>query len=287
MQKCKIAERLAELRASRGLTQSELARKLSISNKTISKWENGISTPDLPMLIELSTYYGVSTDALLGLEEIKKKSAEGVLGSNFKRSECKDAELQMFDTVRTSFPMLFATLCKNPDDAYLNEKVLPTDPKENERYKISRPEFFEMVTSTENTNLAVMMLRNKNNFSWMNDRKKQSAIVRLFKFLSSEETLSVLYFIHSTACSESFTADYIAKNTGIDEARVIEILDEFCGVGDCSAAVAHLAGGEVKMYKTLGDGMILALISLAFERTCGGGAWGYNFRGKCKMIGGE
>ena len=287
MQKCKIAERLADLRASRGLTQSELASKLSISNKTISKWENGISTPDLPMLIELSTYYGVSTDALLGLEDIKKKSAEGVLGSSFKRAECKDAELQMFDTVRTSFPMLFATLCKNPDDTYLNEKVLPTDPKENERYKISRPEFFETVTCTENTNLAVMMLRNKNNFSWMNDRKKQSAIVRLFKFLSSEETLSVLYFIHSTACSESFTADYIAKNTGIDEARVIEILDGFCGVGDCSAAAAHLAGGEVKMYKTLGDGMILALISLAFERTCGGGVWGYNFRGKCKMIGGE
>ena len=69
MQKCKIAERLAELRAAHGLTQSELALKLSISNKTISKWENGISTPDLPMLIELSRYYGVSTDALLGLED--------------------------------------------------------------------------------------------------------------------------------------------------------------------------------------------------------------------------
>ena len=287
MYECKIAERLVELRTSHGLTQSELARKLSISNKTVSKWENGISTPDLSMLIELSKYYGISTDALLGLEDIKKKKADELINAIFAVGERKEAELRIFDLLRASIPKLFEHIYKGSDDLYLNENVLPRGSKENKRYKISCPEFFEMLASTENTNLAIIMMRNKNNFAWMNDPKKQKEISKLFKFLSSEDSLSVVYFIHSTECSESFTADYVAKNTGIEEARVTEILDDFCDLGCCHVSSAHLAEGEVKIYTSRGDGIILALISLAFERMCGGPGWEYNFRGNCKMIGGK
>lgn len=287
MQKCKIAERLVELRNSRGLTQSEVAGKLSVSNKTVSKWENGMSTPDLSMLIELSRYYGVTTDALLGLEDIKKENTDELINGIFDGLDRKDAELQLFEVVRASVPKLFEYFSKGSDELYLNEKVLPIFLEENNRYKLSCPEFFEFLTSTENTNLALMMMRNKNNFSFMNDPKNQKAIARLFRFLSSEDTLSVMHFVHSTACSESFTAEYVAKNTGVDEARVSQILDGFCDVAWCNSSSAHLSGGEVKLYTSKGDGMILALISLAFEQMCGGSVWSYHFRGKCKMIGGE
>ena len=74
MYECKIAEKLVELRNARGVTQEDVAQSLSISNKTVSKWENGASTPDLPMVIELAKYYGVTTDTLLGLSEDKKQS---------------------------------------------------------------------------------------------------------------------------------------------------------------------------------------------------------------------
>ena len=50
MYECKIAEKLVELRTSKGVTQEDVAQSLSISNKTVSKWENGASTPDLPMI---------------------------------------------------------------------------------------------------------------------------------------------------------------------------------------------------------------------------------------------
>ena len=63
----KIAENLTQLRTTKGVTQDEVAKTLGISNKTISKWENGTSSPDLAMLVALAAYYGVSTDALLGL----------------------------------------------------------------------------------------------------------------------------------------------------------------------------------------------------------------------------
>ena len=50
MHECKIAEKLVELRTWKGVTQEDVAKSLSISNKTISKWENGASMPDLPIL---------------------------------------------------------------------------------------------------------------------------------------------------------------------------------------------------------------------------------------------
>jgi hypothetical protein len=132
-----------------------------------------------------------------------------------------------------------------------------------------------------------MMLRNKADFAWMNDPSKQAEIVKIFKFLSSEDALSVLYYVHSPNCSESFTADYIAKNTGVKEERVSEILDEFCSVGACHWVTAHLAEGDVRVYECHGDGLVLSLISLAFERMCGRESYEYNFNGRCKMIGGK
>ena len=65
MSECKIGEMLVKLRTAKGLTQDEVAQSLSVSNKTVSKWENSASMPDLPMLMELSQYFGVTTDALL------------------------------------------------------------------------------------------------------------------------------------------------------------------------------------------------------------------------------
>ena len=43
--------KLAELRKRRGITQKELAETLLVSPQTISKWENGMTCPDLEMLV--------------------------------------------------------------------------------------------------------------------------------------------------------------------------------------------------------------------------------------------
>ena len=72
MTNIKIAEILAQLRTSKGVTQDDVSKALGISNKTISKWENGTSSPDLTMLVALAEYYNVSTDTLLGLSDDMK-----------------------------------------------------------------------------------------------------------------------------------------------------------------------------------------------------------------------
>ena len=266
MYECKIAEKLVELRNARGVTQEDVAQSLSISNKTVSKWENGASTPDLSILVELSKYYGVTTDTLLGLSEDKKQSTAEEIRALFEGLDRHESVLKAFEAVRALIPAMYGTVSQYSDDIYDRENVFPSEISYFYRSNISLHEFFEFVASSENVNVAVMMLRNKADFAWMNDLNKQTEIVKIFKFLSREDALSVLYYIHSTACSESFTADYIAKNTGINEERVSEILDEFCSVGACHWVTAHLAEGDVRVYECHGDGLVLSLISLAFER---------------------
>ncbi len=64
-----FASNLIKLRTGAGLTQAELAEKISYSDKSISKWERGEAIPDAYVLKQLSGLFGVSVDALLSEEE--------------------------------------------------------------------------------------------------------------------------------------------------------------------------------------------------------------------------
>lgn len=60
-----LSEKIINLRKSRGWSQEELAEKLDVSRQSVSKWESGISNPDLDKIVAMSTLFGVSTDYLL------------------------------------------------------------------------------------------------------------------------------------------------------------------------------------------------------------------------------
>lgn len=61
----KMGNFISEMRRSQNLTQKELAAKLEITDKAISKWERGISCPDISLLIPLARILGVTTSELL------------------------------------------------------------------------------------------------------------------------------------------------------------------------------------------------------------------------------
>ena len=69
-------EKLYELRKENGYSQEELADKLGVARQTISKWENGTTTPDTNNLIELSKIFKISIDELVGNELYKEKIEE-------------------------------------------------------------------------------------------------------------------------------------------------------------------------------------------------------------------
>lgn len=61
---------LQQLRKEKGLTQKELAQKLYLSDKAVSKWERGLSMPDIALLLPLSRILGVSTTELLSAKRL-------------------------------------------------------------------------------------------------------------------------------------------------------------------------------------------------------------------------
>lgn len=70
-----VAKNLIELRKNKKLTQLELAEKLSVSDKSVSKWENGNGIPSIEVFMDLAELYGVTVDYILheGSEEEKKQ----------------------------------------------------------------------------------------------------------------------------------------------------------------------------------------------------------------------
>lgn len=71
MNQQKLGNFISKLRKEKGLTQQELAAKLNLTDKAISKWERGLSCPDISLLVPLSELLGVSVNELLLGEKIK------------------------------------------------------------------------------------------------------------------------------------------------------------------------------------------------------------------------
>ena len=61
-----LAEKIAKLRKEKGLTQSQLAEMINVSNKTISRWETGEGYPEITLVMPLAKALGVKPDAAAG-----------------------------------------------------------------------------------------------------------------------------------------------------------------------------------------------------------------------------
>ena len=73
-----LNENLKAIRKSKGLSQEELAVKLSVVRQTVSKWEKGTSVPDAEMLLRIAELYGVSASSLLDEQPIADAELEYV-----------------------------------------------------------------------------------------------------------------------------------------------------------------------------------------------------------------
>ncbi|MBQ7369485.1 MAG: helix-turn-helix transcriptional regulator [Clostridia bacterium] len=75
----RIAKNLTYYRKASGMTQAEVAEKISYSDKSVSKWESGNGVPDIYVLIQLASLFNVTVNDLVGnseqspLKENKKK----------------------------------------------------------------------------------------------------------------------------------------------------------------------------------------------------------------------
>lgn len=73
MEQVKIGKFIQEMRKAQSLTQRELAEKLNISDKTVSKWETGNGLPEVGLMLPLCEVLGISVNELLSGERLDEK----------------------------------------------------------------------------------------------------------------------------------------------------------------------------------------------------------------------
>ena len=97
MNQVKIGKFIAVRRKQKNLTQMQLAEKLNITDRAVSKWETGKSLPDSSIMIDLCNILGISVTELLSGEEISmenyNKDLENHLLEMIKQKEQADKRL--------------------------------------------------------------------------------------------------------------------------------------------------------------------------------------------------
>ncbi len=68
MDQIKVGSFLKELRKSKKMTQEQVAVLFGVSQRSVSRWENGKTLPDISVLIELSDYYNVDLREMINGE---------------------------------------------------------------------------------------------------------------------------------------------------------------------------------------------------------------------------
>ena len=91
---------LRELRERRGLSQVQLGALVGVSNKAVSKWENGSSMPKSPILFRLSEFLGVTVDDLLAC---KYRSSESNRKGIFAMKKQKELWKNVYDALRERY----------------------------------------------------------------------------------------------------------------------------------------------------------------------------------------
>lgn len=80
----KIGKFLAQLRKECGLTQEQLGEKLGVTNKTVSRWENGNYLPPVEMLQVLSDLYGLTINEILSGQRLSQMDYQQKAEENLK-----------------------------------------------------------------------------------------------------------------------------------------------------------------------------------------------------------
>lgn len=74
-----LSEKIQSLRKKQGMSQEALAEKLNVSRQAVSKWELGVSVPDVDKIVLMSNLFGVTTDYLLKRQEEIPEKEENVI----------------------------------------------------------------------------------------------------------------------------------------------------------------------------------------------------------------
>ncbi len=111
-----IGNKIKELRKKRGITQEQLANSIGVSFQAVSKWETGITLPDIALAPVLATYFEVSMDELFDYDV--QKIAEETLAISKETWPLRESDPE------TGKKIIYEGLEKYPENDILLENLL-------------------------------------------------------------------------------------------------------------------------------------------------------------------
>ncbi|MBQ2923595.1 MAG: helix-turn-helix domain-containing protein [Tyzzerella sp.] len=117
-------KKISELRKEKNMTQKELADKLHVTDKAVSKWERGANFPDLGLMEELATVLDTTPSILLGLEEASKEEIVNSFAEiSNQQSEEAEKEIQQVGWI-TLFAGIFLIIFLEPSKMHWSISAL-------------------------------------------------------------------------------------------------------------------------------------------------------------------
>jgi len=110
MDSIKIGKLIAKLRKEKDLTQQQLGDIMGVTDRAVSKWERGLSVPDIANINRLSTFLGISSDELLAGE--LKENDNDIIEENIKANNEENIEGQPEEIPDNNTKKLFTTYIK-------------------------------------------------------------------------------------------------------------------------------------------------------------------------------
>lgn len=200
-----IAEKILDLRKSRGLTQEKLGEMLGVSSQAISKWEKGDSLPDILLLPKLCEILGISADAFLEVPVTVKKSV--CLDGIFEYAKETDTFRAAYEAVcATSYPAE-----RDNGGAIMAMKGVKVHNSGGLALVISSK---EMLTKIQNVPV--------------------ESIVKMMRLVSDENVMAV---VRELAFDGAWTEEELAEKTGLPMETLESVLFRLLktGIGECDA----------------------------------------------------
>ena len=148
-----ISKYLQFLRKSNNYTQDDLAEKLGISRQAVSKWETGMTIPDLEVLLKISKLYDITINDILEPKIQPQRITDFEQISTISEKELKEV-LEQFDTNS----LVTALMGASPETNSFCERLLPDIDFEMARKNIGRIRI-EIVEDMQNQIVAMINMQ--------------------------------------------------------------------------------------------------------------------------------
>ena len=253
----KLGTNIKKFRTEAGLTQEELAARLSISPQAVSKWERGESLPDTAILPEISDVLGVSLDRLFGH---RSAGTDDILGAVYTYLN------SVSENERLALAFKLNCYCENiafgwsPDVLELS-RFEPASPSGSISVCCESEHGFIYSSLRGELPFSMLCLEPKNGFDAV--LKPDEKYREFFEILSDKNTLDTLFALYKKESRFSFDAEYARVEFQLDDpVPTLEKLEKLV-----LRSESYIINGiETKIWMFHRDCSMIALFSLLNER---------------------